>query len=263
MVYNLVIDADSILYTACYNSQLVNKKSIDVEYPEEERKESFNIERAYLNFCSTISRIESMVFSKHREEYIKGQWRGKDIIDGLVINTEIIFSPKHTFRNELSDIYKSNRKPSDIFGISDLKNLVFERLNATQVELVEADDIVITRAYELENVYIACIDKDIYTHSPVPCILYNEWEWTDAVDKETIEEEYYYQAIMGDSTDGIKGVTGIGKVGARALVSNALEPMTYEKYVSLFDTEEDAILSMRLVRMDQFKNGKLVLWDGM
>ncbi|NOQ31137.1 MAG: hypothetical protein GQ570_08455 [Helicobacteraceae bacterium] len=260
MTYNLVIDADSILYTSCYNAQLADKKSIDVSYTEEVRKASFNIEKAYLYFCAKVARIEAMVYSRHREEHIKGNWRGKDIIDGLNINIEIIFSPKHTFRNDLSDIYKANRKPSAIFGISDLKKLVKERYGATEVPNLEADDIVITRAYEQDNVYIACIDKDITTHSPVDCINYNEWEWSDYVDAETIENNYYYQALLGDPTDNIKGAKGIGERGATALCDNLMEPMTYDIFISKFTDEEEAILNMRLVRLDQYKKGELELW---
>lgn len=254
MVYNLVIDADSILYTCCYRHQVVVEEKMYEDFFGTQKQNGYTyckLEYAYMDFVSSISRMKSAIWSKF-------ELNKEDSIE-----FEIVFSPKKTFRNDLSPTYKANRKPSTIVGIGELKKLVTNRLGSTEIENLEADDIVITRAYEKENVIIGCIDKDIYTHSPVPCINYNKWEWTDAVDKETIEEEYYYQAIIGDSTDGIKGVVGIGKVGARALVSNALEPMTYEKYVSLFDTEEDAILSMRLVRMDMYKNGELVLWDGM
>jgi len=129
--------------------------------------------------------------------------------------------------------------------------------------LIEADDIVITRAYEEENVYIACIDKDIFTHSPVECFNYNKWEWTDAVSPEDIENEYYYQAIMGDSTDGITGAKGIGKKGAENIVYNGFAQMTDQDFIEVFESEEEAILNMRLVRMDQFKKGELVLWQKM
>lgn len=238
MVYKLVIDADSLLYTACYRHQ----QTIDGEL-------LCKLEHAYMDFVSAIDRMRSMVWAKYELD------RKEDTIE-----FEIVFSPKKTFRNKLSEAYKANRKPATIVGIGELKQMVFDRLDATQSDIVEADDIVISRAIEEDNVTVGCIDKDIYTHSPVACIDYKKWEWTEPVDEDDIETEYYCQAIMGDSTDGIKGVEGIGKVGANALCYNPLEPMTYEKYVSLFESEEDAILSMRLVRMDQFKKGRLELW---
>ncbi len=237
MTYNLVIDADSMLYQCCYRHQ--------DEY--EERKFCI-LELAYMDFVGAIYSIKSKIY---------GQF---DLQKDDSIEFEIIFSPKHTFRHDLTSTYKANRKGTDIVGIPELKSMVQIRLGATEVPLMEADDIVITRAYEKENVIIACIDKDIFTHSPVYCFNYTKWEWIIPSSEEEIEQQYWIQAIMGDSTDGIKGVKGIGKVGAEKLVYDVFEPFTYDKYVSLFDSEEDAILSMRLVRLDQYKKGELVLW---
>ena len=78
--------------------------------------------------------------------------------------------------------------------------------------------------------------------------------------KGTATNRVLHLRLNSDSTDGIKGAKGIGKVGAEKLVYDLLEPLTYEKYVSLFESEDEAILSMRLVRLDQYKGGKLELW---
>lgn len=233
MVYNLIIDADSILYTSCYRYQ----HDLGVE-----------LELAYMDFCGTVYGIKSAV------------WKQLDLQREDTIETTIIFSPKHTFRHDLTSSYKANRKPSDIIGIGDLKGLVIARIGALELALLEADDIVIWLAYTKPNTIISCIDKDVYMHSPVPCFNYKKWEWIDAKTEAEIETNYWVQAIMGDSADGIKGAKGIGIKGAEKLVYDVMEPLTYEKYVSLFESEEDAILSMRLVRLDQFKTGELILW---
>lgn len=236
MDYNLAIDSDSILYTSCYHHQ--NKE-----------EESCNLELAYMDFLEIVSKTKSKVWSMYD---IQSE-------DNLFIH--LIFSPKKTFRNKLTDTYKANRKESGIVGIGELKQLVKERLPTMflQIENLEADDIVITMAYEKENVVIACIDKDIKNHSPVDCIDYKKWEWKLASTQEEIEKEYWIQALMGDSTDGIKGAKGIGAVKARELVSR--EEFDYDLYIKQFESEDDAILSMRLVRLDQFKKGELVLWE--
>ena len=237
MEYNLVIDADSLLYSSCYRNQ-----------HNYEGRVFCTLEMAYMDFCGNVYGMKSAV------------WKQLDLQKDDVIETEIVFSPKHTFRNELSSTYKANRKGTDIIGIPELKELVRARIGATEADNLEADDIVISRAYEKKNVIIACIDKDVYMHSPVACFNYKKWEWIDGKTDDEIEQNYWIQAIMGDSTDGIKGAKGIGIKGAEKLVYDVMEPLTYEKYVSLFDSEEDAILSMRLVRLDQFKQGELVLW---
>jgi len=235
MEVNLVIDADSILYTSCYRNQ-------DIE------KQHWFPELAYKDFCSTVSNIESAVYKQY------------DLQKTDKLNTEIIFSPKKTFRHDLTNSYKANRKPTFIVGIKELKQMVSIRLGMTQIDNMEADDIVITRAYEKENVVIACIDKDIYTHSPVDCFNYKKWEWTEGLSEEQIDTNYWIQALMGDSTDGIKGAKGIGPKTAEKIVYS-IDGFDYDKYVSYFDSEEDAVLSMRLVRLDQYKNNKLKLWE--
>jgi 5'-3' exonuclease len=206
------------------------------------------LEMAYMDFCGTVYSIKSAL------------WKQKDLQKEDTIVTEIVFSPKYTFRNTLTSSYKANRKPTEIVGIGELKELVMARLDATEMLDIEADDVVIWRAYSKPNVTIACIDKDVYTHSPVDCFNYNKWEWIDGKTDDEIEQAYWIQAIMGDSTDGIKGAKGIGIKGAEKLVYDVFEPLTYDKYVSLFESEDDAILSMRLVRLDQFKTGELILW---
>ena len=223
--------------------------SFEILSNEKRFEKSCKYELAYMDFVGTIYTMKSAL------------WKQFDLQKDDAIETEIIFSPKHTFRHDLTSTYKANRKGSDIVGITELKLMVKTRLGATEVELLEADDIVITRAYEKENTVIACIDKDIYKHSPVTCFNYQKYEWIDKVDEDEIERNYYIQAIMGDSTDGIKGAKGIGQKGAEKLCFDIFNPMTYEKYISLFESEEEAILSMRLVRLDQYKKGELILWQ--
>ncbi|MCH9712806.1 MAG: hypothetical protein K0U20_09305 [Proteobacteria bacterium] len=235
MTYNLVIDADSILYTSCYRNQ-------DIEllhwFPE----------LAYKDFVSTVSNIESSLYKQF------------DLQSEDKIETEIIFSPKKTFRNELSEAYKAKRKPTTIIGIPELKQMVSIRLGMTQGNNIEADDLVITRAKEKENVVIACIDKDIFTHTPVPCFNYKKWEWVEVMEDSHIEREYYKQALIGDSTDGISGAKGIG--AKNKIFKDGTKYWNWDEYKTFFETDEEALLSMRLVRMDQYSTKEgLQLWQ--
>ena len=235
MIYNLVIDADSMLYTSCYRHQ-----DIDLMH--------WHPELAYKDFCNTVGNVESALYKQY------------DLQKEDKIITELVFSPKKTFRNDLSEAYKAKRKPTMIVGIPELKQMVSIRLGMTQINNLEADDIVITRAYEEKNVIIACIDKDIYTHSPVPCFNYKKWEWVEASDEQQIEDEYIYQTIMGDSTDGIRGVEGKGKVFAQNFVYG-IDGWNYQDWIDLFPSREEAIMTMQLCRMDQYKKGKIELWN--
>lgn len=243
MVYNLVIDADSMLYTSCYRNQNTNGEDIVCD-----------IEWAYIDFVGQIYNLKSLLFKQF------------DLQKTDSIKIEVIFSPKKTFRHDLEPSYKANRKGTAIVGIQELKTIVDTRIGRTLLLGFEADDVVISRAYENTcpntEVVIACIDKDILLHSPVWCIDYKNFTFHMPKSQEEIELAYFKQAIKGDASDNIKGVKGIGEVGAEKLCNDLFNPMDFDKFVSLFDTEEDALLSMRLVRLDQCKNGKLVLWEG-
>ena len=240
------IDADSLLYKACYRSQLVNTKKNGCDYTDKEREDSLDLEMAYFEFCGIIAGIRTAVDKKFWEENAE--------TEKLTVTFDIVFSPKKTFRHDIYPAYKANRKPSNIFGLSELKKLVRSRLDTIEIDNVEADDIVMH--YEL----IACIDKDIINHSPVPCFNYSKWEWSEGLDQETIERNYYYQALLGDSTDNIKGAKRIGKKGANDAVYDMLEPIE-ESFETFFQSREEAEMNMRLVRMDQWSPEKgVVLW---
>jgi 5'-3' exonuclease len=65
---------------------------------------------------------------------------------------------------------------------------------------------------------------------------------------------------MGDSTDSIQGVKGMGKVKAEKFVEELFAgEKTADDYVELFETPEECLLMNRLARMNQYDNGKLKL----
>jgi len=230
MTHRLAIDADSMLYTACYRHQ-----------------DTMSMEKMYAEFCGLYMKVKEKLWEIN--PYLQG--------DEVVIN--LFFSPKVTFRNQLYPMYKANRKPSSVDGIKYLKELVIARQPepAIQGVNIEADDMVIRLAHQGWNV--ATIDKDVINACPTHCYNYKKHVWNPPNSEENIESWYNYQALMGDSGDNIKGALGIGKVKARLLMG--ANP-SWEAYSNVFDSEEDAIMNMRLVRMDQYdeNTGDLVLW---
>ena len=141
---------------------------------------------------------------------------------------------KHTFRNNLYENYKANRDkmPEDLFSqLEDLKQLLkYMGIKVIEIPEIEADDIIgsISRKYDAEFILISG-DKDLFQ-----LINNNTTVWhtkrgvTDVVklDEQALKKEYNlkpYQvieikSIMGDSSDNIPGVAGIGKVGAMKLI---------------------------------------------
>ena len=153
---------------------------------------------------------------------------------------------KHNFRHDIYAEYKGKRDkmPEDLHvQLEDLK-YVLTQMGIKIVEKVEyeADDLIgtLTRKFNEEFILVSG-DKDL-----LQLINENTTVWlnkkgiTDVlkVDIPTLKTEFNlepYQvielkSIMGDSSDNIPGVPGIGKVGANALI---------EKYGSLDNIYEN------------------------
>jgi len=142
---------------------------------------------------------------------------------------------KHTFRHDIFKEYKGTRgpMPEDLHAqLKDLKELLSVMgIKTLEKSEIEADDIVgtLTRKFNEEFILISG-DKDLLQlvneHTTV---WLNKKGISDVlkVTPEVLKSEFGlepYQvielkAIMGDSSDNIPGVAGIGKVGANKLIA--------------------------------------------
>ena len=78
---------------------------------------------------------------------------------------------------------------------------------------------------------------------------------------------WYHQCLTGDKGDGIIGIHGIGKVkAAKILLGCATNTERWEKIVEAYEKAGrsmiDALLNMRMVRLDQYnpETNELILW---
>jgi len=187
-----------------------------------------------------------------------------------------------TFRHKIYPDYKANRDeaPEDLkrqlpIAIDWIREMGFAHLAK---EGFEADDIIATLTkYAKENglkVKILSHDKDLYQMiEDDRVVLY------DSIRREEIKESdcfkkfgvypkdfINFQAIIGDPSDNIPGVKGIGKVGASKLINQyfTLEAIyeniencgTQNIQKKLLESKENAFLSRELVtmRQDVFKD---------
>lgn len=142
---------------------------------------------------------------------------------------------KHTFRHDIYAEYKGKRDkmPEDLHAqLVELKDLLRAMgIMVKEIPEIEADDIVgsITRKFNEEFILVSG-DKDL-----LQLINDNTTVWLTQkgisnvlkVDEKVLMEEFKikpYQviemkAIMGDSSDNIPGVVGIGKIGAEKLIA--------------------------------------------
>jgi len=138
-----------------------------------------------------------------------------------------------TFRHKMSEEYKAGRPPIDaelVEQIPYIHRLVTALgIPLLRIEGAEADDIIGTMAYRAvaqgHHVVISTGDKDMIQLVNDAVILEDSFtgKITDTqgvIDKLGIEPRQMidYLTLMGDTSDGIKGVPGIGKKTAKDLL---------------------------------------------
>lgn len=184
---------------------------------------------------------------------------------------------ENTFRRELYREYKANRSETEpeLKQQFETARKLFNKLGIAQFSHsnIEADDVIgtIAKRWEKESTgkcYIISNDKDLYqllSNRTIQIISGKEKESTMTVNKlkEMFNVSPYQwidcKALLGDSSDNIPGVTGVGEKAAYPLVSEhgSLESIyeninkldtKYKRYVKkLEDGKEMAFLSKKLV----------------
>lgn len=163
-----------------------------------------------------------------------------DVIDELnkyLINTLIAtncvyykgFLSGKSFRKEIDSEYKANRKDFEKPPFfNEVKQYLIDYWNFYQDKdtFYEADDLIASfNSYFTKNGYntvIVTIDKDMDQLSGKH---YN-FRKKEFYDISPSQSEYllWNQVIIGDSTDNIKGIEGVGKVGASNILLELPEP---------------------------------------
>ncbi|MCL2426307.1 MAG: DNA polymerase, partial [Oscillospiraceae bacterium] len=147
--------------------------------------------------------------------------------------------PAPTFRHERYDEYKAHRKPmpEDLVVQMPILKDVLDAMNITRYELAgwEADDLLGTLAKNCETENCECIivtgDKDaLQLVSPLTRVKHIKTRGgqteTNNYTPSVFKEEYGFEpnkmidlkALMGDSSDNIPGVAGVGEKTAMNLV---------------------------------------------
>ena len=180
-----------------------------------------------------------------------------------------------TFRNDIYPEYKANRDPApdDLvkqlpIAIDWIEEMGFANLSR---EGYEADDVIttVTKFAKAKGLKVRIVshDKDLYQmledgkvemYDSVKHAVVNE---QTCIDKFGVHPRDFinFQAILGDSSDNVPGVKGIGKVGASKLINkyHTLEAI-YEDIENcgtpriqklLLESKEQAFLSRDLVTM--------------
>lgn len=179
--------------------------------------------------------------------------RMETLLDSCLTETnstefEIFLSGPTNFRYQVFPEYKANRlKQERPKYLTHCKDYLQDKYNATVADNCEADDCmgIAQTAQTVETPTIICsLDKDMLQ---VPGWHYS-WEiqggpankrWLKEACLQEISpieglRRFYKQLLMGDSSDGIKGVEGIGPVGAAKMLNHL------ETEEEMFDVVRDA-----------------------
>jgi len=234
-----LIDADTIAYITAQQ----------LEYEVSEGVFDLDLELAYQTAVDRLNHI---------------------VRDTGVEDVELYFSSGSTFRHELTSTYKANRQnlryPAKL---KELKELLNKNFDGEICEGYEADDKVVLLKSLYPNKYLLCaIDKDVLNNVAGKHYNYyhNNPRFVEITQIEALKYPYY-QTLIGDKADNIKGCPYIGKVKANKLLQGVTDEVemwkrVVEAYKKAKLTEEDALLTMRLVNMHQLQlDGSIKLWQ--
>lgn len=185
-----------------------------------------------------------------------------------------------TIRHEMFPAYKEQRQapPSDLFEQKvDIQEFA-DRIELHQVSMpgIEADDLMFSLARDFSQqgheVVIVTSDKDMRQAVTNNITIFdpfkNEIFDTVAIEKKygfSIEKLPFYFALIGDASDNIPGVRGIGPKGAEKLVQQfaSLEDLyahsatvgTARTQELLLASKENAFLSYQLFLLQYYSTG--------
>lgn len=234
---NILIDMDVLVFRASLVGEETTVWQPATEHSEAIVTTELNFGRSKAYLGTAVSSIVSKVL-KYKE------WHSEyKVIPCL--------SDKVNFRKSLYPAYKANRTKPKPQLYADVRRYAEENWECQCYPMVEADDCIGILATSLPNAVICSIDKDFLT---IPNVTFYNFHGDKDVFIETTTESamsaFYFQCLLGDSVDNIKGCVGIGKVKAAKILA---EDCSWESVISTYESKgqtlEDAVLNARLVRI--------------
>lgn len=161
------------------------------------------------------------------------------------------------FRRELTADYKANRPDSRPKHWAAVREFLVTQHKAFVCEGFEADDqLGVDQDKERGTTIIASIDKDLLQ---IPGKHYNfvRKEFKE-VSKDQGLKALYMQSLVGDRSDNIFGIAGIGPVKAARVLDSLLPEEYYEACRELYNDDKRYHLNMKLLYIWQKPND---IWE--
>jgi len=250
-----LIDADTLIYTACLNEQ------VECYLMGDEDLDELKAEGCVIDEKNGVYHTIDI-----EAAYRAAEFKLSNILDKTgCLGYELHFTgnQKNSFRYKFYKDYKANRRdfipPA---GLHKLKELFVERKNSFMHNNWEADDMVVLKKTMFPTKYIlVAVDKDVLNAVPGKHFNYYEsvryniaQKWVE-IDEAHATMWPYYQTIIGDKSDNIIGPKGIGPKRAAKFVNKDMTEQemwagVVEAYESKGMTEFDAVMNMNLVNMN-------------
>lgn len=227
---HFIVDADSLCYRA---AAAADKREYSIVFNDEVFR--FKYKKEIVGFVQFNGLNEADIQFTKIPDPVEGAIHNlKSLIVDIIElpecdSIEFHLSSDLSYRKHLATTYpyKGNRKQEDKpTHLIPCREYLISEYGAIVNDWIEADDAVSIRAREEPEAAIVHIDKDLLM---IPGVHYNwvtrTWYTVDSV--EAIRH-FYHQLLMGDATDNIHGISGIGEVTAKSLLKDA--KTEYEMY---------------------------------
>lgn len=138
----------------------------------------------------------------------------------------LVWSPKNgtNWRKLVMPMYKMHRKatPKPVC-YQELRDEMSKRFDNVCVEYLEGDDLFHMLEKKIPDSVVVSIDKDMFTLPDVEYLRPHTMAFPAYTSRDYADYYWLYQVLIGDSTDGYKGLLGCGPKKAEKLLSEYME----------------------------------------
>lgn len=219
--FAILFDGDEFLYKASRSAQLdttFGPVGEDGEETGEGSQSTFDMDKAWRDLQATVSGLVDTVLDKVSKE------------DSGIYRVVVCLSDTENFRKKICPKYKTNRVVPKPVGYRELEARWKEQDGKWGTTFktfpgLEADDvmgILATRPSDSIPVIVST-DKDMTT---IPAMRYDPYHkrWSHPTEEESLRF-FCLQTLMGDATDGVTGIPGVGPKKAEALLGSKVETL--------------------------------------
>jgi 5'-3' exonuclease len=171
----------------------------------------------------------------------------QDILeDTQATSYKVFLTGSGNFRRELTPTYKANRPEERPAHWQAVRDYLMSQHHATMCEGFEADDAMgIEQDKEGKSTVICSIDKDLLM---IPGRHYNfvKKEFQDVTHDQGLKA-LYMQTLVGDRSDNIVGIAGIGPVKAAKILDPLLPEEYYQACREIYNDDERYHLNLMLL----------------